>query len=151
MRVSAVSVAALMIMSVASAGVLYIGAGVAVRPRSFWEAMTIGMSDWMLWPVMIPCVIWLSRRFPIGRASWARGMLAHATASVAFALAAIAVTLGMCSAGLLPFHDSQLWEPIHDAIGQWFHFNVLAYWVVVSAVHAVDYHRRYQQRQVEAA
>jgi len=151
LSIGAIAVTALAALSLASAGVLYLGTVGSSRPASLGEALVMGMSDWLVWPALIPAVVWLSREFPIGRSRWASGFLVHLMASTVVALTAIAVTLGICAMGGLPYRSSALWEVKLSAIGEWFHFGFLVYWVIVAGVHAVEYHRGLRYREVEAA
>src|SRR6187431_3256007 len=51
---------------------------------SFPMLLALNMTYWWAWAVLVPGVLWMSRRFHFARDSWKRAVAAHVVAVVAF-------------------------------------------------------------------
>lgn len=52
------------------------------EPIPWSQAFFDQLPYWFLWAVISPLILWLSRRYPLQRQSWLRGLLVHIPASV---------------------------------------------------------------------
>jgi len=114
---------------------------------SLTAAMVPSLTDWYLWTLLAPAIIWATRWAPIETGQWKRSVTFHLLFGVAVAVAKFALDSG--AGALLP------WVPARAMSGPAFVFdfypNVLTYWVLVIAGHAVDYSRRYRHRELRAS
>ncbi len=89
--------------------------------------------------VFLPFIVLLTRRFPVERRHWVRALIVHVPACLAFSVAHSWLYYAVCYAS-------------HD-LGQTLFFrfqpNLLTYWAIVGFTQAVDYFRRYTERERE--
>ena len=121
------------------------------RPLKVGETVAAWLLCAYLWLALTPLVLWLARRFPLERRSWRRNLPAHAAAAVLLSLlqlaayAAISGWLGM-TPGRRSFFESFRGLFVGD-----FHFDLLTYSAVVGLCHALDYYRKYRERELRAS
>src|SRR4029453_1177436 len=78
---------------------------------------------------------------PAERETWPRALLIHVPACLVFALSHSGLYAALCYASPSVFHTMFLR----------FHPNLLTYWAVVGFTQAVDYFRRYRERERQLA
>jgi DNA-binding LytR/AlgR family response regulator len=121
----------------------------AGAPPPWWEALAVNLPDWYLWGLLSLVVVWLARRFRLDRESFGRYFVIHLGASLDIALlqlvAAVSVQDLLHAAAGEPYAVAQ---QLVDKFTIAFHWNVLIYWAIVAVVHALDYHRAWEQRRV---
>jgi two-component sensor histidine kinase len=121
------------------------------RPVRLGETLASWLICAYLWFALTPFVLHLARRFPLERQRWRTSALVHLAASCIFALLQLSVYVLIVSwvsseAGKPPFFDALR----HIFIGD-FHFDLLTYWAIIGFSHALDYYRKYRERELRAA
>jgi signal transduction histidine kinase len=103
----------------------------------------LNLSEWYLWAILSPGIIWLAARFPIDRKVLARSLAIHLLAGIVVALASWQLNnfirhhvLGMRSSTPL--------------IGV-FHQYLVTYAILVGATQGYLYYRRYRDGELQAA
>jgi two-component system, LytTR family, sensor kinase len=100
--------------------------------------------------VSTPLVLWLARRFPIGRSNWRRTLGLHLLAGTAFAVvwAVCHITIDSLFSG-----ESRLISPSNLARNVFFMLDkeLLVYWIVVLTSHASVYYQRYREGELRAS
>src|ERR1041385_7040597 len=100
--------------------------------------------------VSTPLVLWLARRFPIGRSNWHRALGLHLLAGTAFAVvwAVCHITIDSLFSG-----ESRLVSPSNLARNVFFMLDkeLLVYWIVVLTSHASVYYQRYREGELRAS
>jgi sensor histidine kinase YesM len=118
------------------------------RPLNFGHTLSIWLICAYIWAVLTPLILYFSRRFRIERGRL-RNLLIHLVASLGFSLIQVGAYLAVIS-----FTDP-LTEPFADVLKEFIvtglHFNLLTYWALVALSHTVDYYRKYQERELNAA
>jgi two-component system, LytTR family, sensor kinase len=111
-----------------------------------WRVIVPALADWYLWAALTPAIAWLARRYPIVSRRWGRALLVHVPASIGFAV----LKLG---ARVLFGHASPLLATmgLRNLILATLHINVITYWVIAGLAHAVDYYRKFQERERRAS
>jgi sensor histidine kinase YesM len=118
------------------------------------RALDVGhtLINWLtcayLWGALTPLVLYLSRRFRIERGRL-RNLPLHLLASLIVSL----VHLGAYIAGsslIIPLTAPAV-QVFKDFVFNGLHFNLITYWTVVVISHAVDYYRKYQERELSAS
>lgn len=112
-----------------------------------WAILT-----WCVWAPLTPVIVWLGRRFSLVESkSWKRSLLAHIPAFVIISLvhsaAATAITLtvkpfddmGASSTAFLPRFFSRM----KGSFGS----DLLVYAAVLGVCYAIDYYRKYRERE----
>jgi signal transduction histidine kinase len=112
------------------------------RPASWFLSIARSLSEWWLWALLTPVVVWLARRFPLDRQWRWRNAALHVAAGAALA--------GVQSAAARALFA---W-----LTGMWMYWLVstfalefFVYAAIVAAAHGVTYYRRSREReQIEA-
>ncbi|MEW6730617.1 MAG: histidine kinase [Acidobacteriota bacterium] len=135
------------------AGQTYLIYASVFRQRIPWErALACAISDWYVWAALAPCILFLTRRYPIERNNWSRGLIIHLPACIITALVHLALAIGILQlfrlAGIYPL---PFLESFRLNFAFQFHWNVLNYWLLVSASLAVDYYSKYRERELKAS
>jgi two-component system LytT family sensor kinase len=114
---------------------------------SLVDAMVPSVTDWFLWAPLVPAIVWAARRFPIEASTWRRAIALHLVLGTGAAL--IKFGIDVWAGGVLP------WVPARGFSRAAFVFdlypNALTYWVLLVAVHALDYGRRLRDRELRAS
>lgn len=113
------------------------------RALTWRQAVLLSLSEWYLWAMLAPLVLWLARRFPIERPAWLRGLLIHALAGLV--LSVFKVMADGFAIQLLGFHPALSMSSFK------LHPNLLTYWAIVGGSHAFGYYQRYRERELRAS
>lgn len=112
------------------------------RPGNWSLTFRRSLSEWWLWALLTPGVVWLARRFPVHGPHRGRHLALHIGAA---AMVAVAKTIAdrAVFAVLTGFRTYLLLSTIA------LHFTI--YFAIVAAAHGVEYYRRSREReQLEA-
>src|SRR5262245_26862796 len=113
---------------------------------SSWRVVVPALADWYLWAALTPVIAWLARRAPIVSGDWRRALLVHGPASIAFATLKLGlrVMLGRMSPLLAT-------TTLQNLMLAQLHLNLITYWVIAGLAHAVDYYRKFRERELRAS
>jgi len=139
-------------IGMAFAGQLYLSRSNIGVPVSWSFAMGRALADWYVFAVLSIPAFWLARRFHVGRVAWYRHLLIHLAASAVFSLAWMVLralveewqTRGSNSPTTFSVAVS------HALVATLF-FNLLIYWVIVSVSHAIEYYRKFHERELRTS
>jgi two-component system, LytTR family, sensor kinase len=116
------------------------------------RALVSALSDWYVWAALAPFILKLARRYPIERNRWFRHLLIHLPSSIFTALLHLVIAIGVLQlfkhAIIYPY--SYL-ESFKINLSFQFHWNVLTYWLMISATLAFDYYSKYRERELKAS
>jgi two-component system LytT family sensor kinase len=117
------------------------------RPLRLGEALMSWLLCAYLWLTLTPLVLMLARRFPLDRRGWHRNLPAHLAAAVALSLLQLSAYSWVVS--------RIVQRPFSEAFRNFFfgdfHFDLLTYGAVVGLCHALDYYRKYRERELRAS
>jgi signal transduction histidine kinase len=122
------------------------------HPIPWQQAIFWALLDWYIWGAFSPLVLSLARLFHLSRESWAQDLRVHLPACVILALshplllAAVTQFFGQVSNPSVTF-----FERFQGAFAIKFHWNLVTYWVIVGVSLALDYYRKYRERELAAA
>jgi two-component system LytT family sensor kinase len=115
---------------------------------SWVPTLTWVFADWYTWAALSPLIFWLARRERIERRRWARALAVHLFASVIFSLAHAGLQAAVNQIPLGFGHPPRpFWELFKFLILENYSINLLTYWVLVGISHALEYYRRYKDRE----
>jgi two-component system LytT family sensor kinase len=124
--------------------------------QPFSVLLALNVTYWWSWAVLVPGVLWMARRYRFERQTWRRAALFHAIAVVGFT--AVHVALATSARGVI---TTQLTDRMFNWLNWWMYFRerfflnldweMMTYWAIVAFVHALDYHRESQERELTAA
>ncbi len=134
------------LLGLSFAGQFYISASKAGLEVTWREAVTSSLGDWYVFAVLSLPVLHLARRFPLAGGAWGRSLAVHGLGCILFSLSYMTLRAEVASwqggGGFQGAFQSLL-------VKTW-HYNLLIYWVIVVAGHAVDYYRKYRERELLA-
>lgn len=103
------------------------------------------------WASVTPFILWLARRFPLERRSWLRSLAIHLASSAFFSVFALIIFIFL--RGIILADDTRppLVESLRSLAMAEFHAGILIYFSIVGIDHALDYYRRYRDRELRAS
>ena len=130
----------------------YISSAKAGLDVGIGQAVNWALGDWYVFAALSLGVVRLARRFPFEPSEWRRSLIVHAVASVLFSFAYMAARawVGQLQQWLAgqPASFEATFAPL--LVKTW-HFNILVFWVIVAVTQAIDYSRKYRERELSAA
>lgn len=140
--------AAATLIGLAEAAQLYAGTFVTGRSASFARAASATMPSWYILVLLLPGVFWTARRFPLERRRWARSLAVHIPAAVLF---------GLLHLGVASYLSDYVFNPDPFPLGYqqnlmrllsiYFVLDLSYYWALVGAYYAVEYKRRFREKE----
>ena len=118
------------------------------RHISWWEAFGSSLADWYTYAPLSMAVIWLAGQYQIERDKWTGRAMLHFAASVLFAFlyvllrAAVAQAQSHFGTATIGFGDAA------RVLLKTLPFSIGIYWLILSALHAFDYYRKYHEREL---
>lgn len=118
-----------------------------------WSRLWSEMLAWFLWVLLLPLVLWTSHHFPLERQAWRRSVPAHLLVGsvVAVLYAVLVVVKNQLMVELTTGGSPPFLSELEGYLVGGFHFYFLVYWMVVAVAHALDYYRKYRERELRAA
>ena len=121
------------------------------RPVLWKQSLAIWLVCGYVWAVLTPAILYLSERFRIEVGNWARGVLIHLPASIVFSLLQMGIYFVIFRLAGLPDEQKPFPASFSNLFIIEFHFGVLTYWVILGIKHALDYYRKYRERELLAS
>lgn len=116
-------------------------------PYHWRETAFLVLPSWMLLALLAPVILFLSERFPLERGRLSLSMPVHLVAGVLFALAHLSLTVRVTILGLPEIKFLRLMSSMS---GTYLVYDLLNYWMIVGIAHAMQYYRRYKDRELLA-
>jgi signal transduction histidine kinase len=129
----------------------------AQKPVPIWLLLGLNSGYWYTWALLAPIVLWLSRRFPLERDVWWRSLLVHLGAIILVTLAHLAMSEAVSSSIRAAFWSGtsaqkySWWNSVKTMYFQNFDWEMMTYWAILGADHAVRYYRQAQDRALRAS
>jgi signal transduction histidine kinase len=111
---------------------------------SWSEALAWSFSYWYGWAALAPVVVWLSRVFLREGTRFLVSLQLHLPACLLVSFAHLAVV------ALVTRATHATVEPLRAVYAVHMQWNVLIYWVLVGATHALHYYDRFRERELRA-
>ena len=142
--------ALLSLMSLVPAALQFVAEGQPVP----WGRMWSDFVGWFLWVLLFPAILAAAQRFPLERRRWAASLGWHLLIGSAVAIG-YAVLVVLKNQLLISWWTGdpipRLLQMLPGFILGGFHVYFLVYWMIVAAVHAVDFARKYRERELSAS
>ena len=132
------------------AGQWYVGYTANGYPITWTQVLTWGLTEWELWALLAPFILVLTRRFYIDRQNRYRTVPVHIALGLGFSFVHIvlhAAAEQWTTWAWGPDEQMTFSTSLYHLLTKKFHINLLTYFVIVGVSHAVEYYRRYQERE----
>jgi two-component system, LytTR family, sensor kinase len=122
------------------------------RPIDGKKVLAIWLLCGYCWCAVTPFVLWLARRFSLERGRLLRSIPIHLIASAFFAVLSLAIfTLVRRALWGIDGGPASYREELHNLVIGEFHTELLVYWAIIGIANAIDYYRRYRDRELRAS
>jgi two-component system LytT family sensor kinase len=123
--------------------------------HSFLKVFSWGILIWVAWAPLTPAMIGLARRFSLVGSSWKRSLPVHIPAFLLFSAlhsaAATAITLTIKPWDNMGSSPTTFWPRFLSRMQGSFGADLLIYGAVVGVCYAIDYYRKYREREFVAS
>jgi two-component system, LytTR family, sensor kinase len=114
-----------------------------------------GVLSWSVWAPLTPAIVWLARRYSLVGPAWKRSLMVHIPAfliiSAIHSAAAVYITLTVQPFDKMGDSPLEFWPRFLSRIKGAFGSDLLVYAVVVGVCYAIDYYRKYREREFQAS
>jgi signal transduction histidine kinase len=122
------------------------------KPTGGWRTLALGLSLWYTWALLAWLLYRLIRRFPFEQRTWPRRLLLYSAVCPLFVLVKLAVDYPIIKYFYCSQPERLTFARFYPmAFTDQFHSYVLIYWALVGALHALNYYRRYRERELRAS
>jgi two-component system LytT family sensor kinase len=135
-------------------GPIYLEMRAEQHGHAAWRVFSWGILIWLAWAPMTPVIVWLARQYSLVGGAWKRNLIVHVPAfllmSVLHTAAATAIT-----GWINPFDSrgdspKEFWPRFLSRMQGSFGTDLLIYGAVIGIFYALDYYRKYREREVLA-
>jgi two-component system LytT family sensor kinase len=121
------------------------------RPIRWSHHLTSWLVCAYIWAALTPLVLYLSRRFRIERRNWLGRAFIHLLFGILVASLLLSIYAAVTALIGLPAAQKPFRVAFFGLLVVEFHFSLLMYWVVLGLDHALDYYRKYRERELAAS
>ena len=137
------------------AGPIYLEVRAEGMNHSAWRVFSWGVLSWCVWAPLTPVIVWLARRYSFVGADWKRSLLIHIPAflilSAVHTAATTYITLALKPFGYMGTSPMDFWPRFLSRLTGAFGSDLLVYGAVLGLCYAVDYYRKYREREFLAS
>jgi two-component system, LytTR family, sensor kinase len=134
------------------AGQFFISSAKAGLGVNMLQAVTWALGDWYVFAILSLPVVRGARRWRFEDGEWRGSLVFHGFSSLAFSFAYIVVRAWVGQGqSWLGGHPAAFEATFVPLLVKTWHFNVIVYWVIVAVTQAIDYSRKYRERELRAA
>jgi two-component system, LytTR family, sensor kinase len=113
-----------------------------------------GVLTWLAWAPLTPAIIWLARRYSLIGGAWKASLLVHLPAfllmSVVHSAVATIITLSIRPFDEMGGSPDDFWPRFLSRLPGLLGSDVLVYGGVIGICYALDYYRKYREREIVA-
>src|ERR1044071_6067971 len=120
-----------------------------------WRIFSWGILTWLAWAPLTPAIVWLARQYSLVGEAWKRNLIVHLPAflffSVLHSAAGTAITLWIKPFDNMGDSPKTFWARFVLRVPGSFGSDLLVYGGVVGIFYAIDYYRKYREREFQAS
>jgi len=136
------------------AGPIYFEVQAEGMGHAAWRIFTWGILTYLAWAPLTPVIVWLARRFSLVGDAWRRSLAIHLPAFLAISAVHSAVTT-VINITIKPFDNmgespTDFWTRFVSRLKGSFVSDLLIYGGVIGICYALDYYRKYREREFQA-
>jgi two-component system LytT family sensor kinase len=144
-------IAAWAMLGVIYAGPIYLDVRSEGMDHAAWRVFSWGMLTWLAWAPLTPAMIWLARRYSLIGGAWRTSLLVHLpgflSLSALHSAAATAITLSIKPFDNMGPSPLEFWPRFFSRLKGQFVPDLLVYGAVIGTCYALDYYRKYRERE----
>jgi hypothetical protein len=127
-------------------GLLYLAYAHTSSPITWQQALSVGLTQCYSWSFIGYGIFWLAKRFPIERQCWVRGALIY----LGIGIAAVYLKPGLDVILILAIYNNTDATKSLDSslLVMMLYFNLLTYGTAVGIGHALNFHRKYREGEI---
>jgi two-component sensor histidine kinase len=114
------------------------------QPVQWPRLLAAGLLDWYTCALFIPPLLWLVRRKPLERATWPTRLPIYFATTLGFAIAKYALTVPL----VRRIFGAQ--RTLGSVLAGNMISEMMIFWAVVGVLHAVEFYRRFREREAQA-
>jgi two-component system, LytTR family, sensor kinase len=141
------------VLGLVYAGPIYFEVRSEGMDHAAWRVFSWGVLEWLAWAPLTPAMVWIARKYSIVD-RWLRGLLVHLPTfllmSVIHSAAATAITLWIQPFGTMGSSPKTFWPRFLSRAQGSIGSDLLVYAGVIGICYALDYYRKYRDREVLA-
>lgn len=119
-----------------------------------WRVFSWGILMWLAWAPLTPAVVWLARRYSLIDGAWKKNLLVHLPAflflSILHSAAVTFITLTIDPFDSMGESPKAFWPRFLSGMQGAFGSDLLVYGAVIGICYALDYYRKYREREILA-
>lgn len=135
-------------------GPIYLEVRVEQHGHAAWRVFSWGILTWLAWAPLTPAIVWLARRYSLVGEAWKRNLSIHVPAFLVISLlhtaAATAITLWIEPFDNMGDSPKTFLTRFFSRILGSFVSDLIIYASVIGVFYALDYYRKYREREVVA-
>jgi len=139
------------ILGVIYAGPIYFEVEAEGMGHAAWRIFSWGILTWLAWAPLTPVIVWLARKFSLVGETWLRNLAVHLPAffliSAVHSAAATAINLTIKPFDNMGETPTDFWTRFFSRSKGQFGSNLLIYGAVIGIWYALDYYRKYRERE----
>ena len=133
-------------------GPIYLETHLEEMGHSPFRVFSWGVLRWLVWAPLTPAIVWLARRYSLIGGAWKSSFLIHLLAFLSMSIVHSAAATGLTLI-IRPFDDMgskpEFFLPLFlSRIPGSFGSDLLVYGGVIGISYALDYYRKYREREV---
>ncbi len=130
-------------------GLIYLIYAYTGSPITWKQAFSVGLTQCYSWALLSYGIVWLTRRYPIERQRWIRGVLIYLAIGVALTY----LKLGLDVVLILVLYSDASSNKLLDTslMIMMLYFNLITYGTVVGVSHAVNFYRKFREGEMKAS
>ena len=137
------------------AGPIYLEVRSEGMNHSAWRVFSWGVLSWCVWAPLTPVIVWLARRYSFVGSGWKRSLSIHVPAflilSAVHSAATTYITLVLKPFDFMGTSPTEFLPRFLSRMKGAFGSDLLVYGAVLGVCYAVDYYRKYQEREFLAS
>jgi signal transduction histidine kinase len=149
--VAVIIVAVWTLLGLIYAGPIYFEVEAEGMGHAAWRIFSWGILTWLAWAPLTPVIIWLARRFSLVGETWLRNLVVHVPSfllvSAAHSAAATVITLSIKPFDNMGDSPMEFWPRFLSRTKGAFGSDLLVYGGVIGISYALDYYRKYRERE----
>lgn len=150
-----VIVAVWALLGVLYAAPIYFEVRAEQHGHTAWRIFSWGMLTWLAWAPLTPAMIWFARKYSLVGEAWKRNLLVHPPAflliSTLHTAAATAIALSIEPFDNMGSSPKTFWARFPARIPGSLGSDLLVYGAVLGVFYALDYYRKYREREFLAS